>query len=593
MIQITNNTPVVLNPIYADNLSKPFDPVDIMKNVFVKPLLTPRVASAPVTITEDNNPIGEDEITDMVLACFGERIDPAAEARLKGLFKQTIVYYDAKTFMPARETFALQSGEKEHLDQPSASCIWVPSDVKTTSMEFLGGLCSEDKFFATLDYYARPDTLGFWFINETAFDDFKAWVQQQIVALGQALPPETTRLAGEFNKVKLSGLTESIILREADDEGYDEYCFARLIVYFLMSYTQVAKHTEFGTLPFSIPELVCPRTVTFVNVEKHARATTNQIASEWTIIRDAISTSKPNVVSNGALLKSIHNQLKNGFRPTNLKKQSAVTSSSGIKRLTAPAKNVQRIQAMAQQIINQMSGSGIAGGGFGQGSDGVDARVPLRFSKTSLTTLDISRRIAKLIMHKAHVNRSMNSYKKVKASFAKPNRRNPDDFNKQGKVVSTEYKPDIHLYVDTSGSISEENYQDAIRCCIRLAKKLNISLYFNSFSHKISPTTRIPTKDKTTEQIYRLFQKIPKVTGGTDYEQIWNVIEQSKKRKAEISLIITDFEYYPPNHYIKHPKNLYYLPCGRTDWDSIVRSATQFCRSMMTIEPDIRKRLLF
>ena len=93
--------------------------------------------------------------------------------------------------------------------------------------------------------------------------------------------------------------------------------------------------------------------------------------------------------------------------------------------------------------------------------------------------------------------------------------------------------------------------------------------------------------------IYTQFQKIPKVGGGTDYEQIWNYVNASRKRRRELSLIITDFEYTAPRRFVKHPKNLFYVPCSNMDWRSITHYAESFCRSAAHIDPAIRSHLLF
>jgi uncharacterized protein with von Willebrand factor type A (vWA) domain len=158
--------------------------------------------------------------------------------------------------------------------------------------------------------------------------------------------------------------------------------------------------------------------------------------------------------------------------------------------------------------------------------------------------------------------------------------------------VSTRYRPDIHIYVDTSGSISEAQYQDAVKACIVLARKLNLNLYFNSFSHVMTTAVMLPTKGRSAKQIWRQVQKVPKVTGGTDYEQIWRYVQASKKRRRELSLVITDFEYCPPTHHVNHPKNLYYLPISHVNWDMLVVEAARFNSSMGHIFPEIRSHIL-
>ena len=165
-------------------------------------------------------------------------------------------------------------------------------------------------------------------------------------------------------------------------------------------------------------------------------------------------------------------------------------------------------------------------------------------------------------------------------TYNKPNRRDPDDFNKKGKSVSTKYLPDIHLYIDTSGSVSEQNYKDAVMACISMAKKLNINIYFNSFSSELSQCSLLHTRDKSIKQIYAAFQKVQKVTGGTDFDNVWDYINMSKKRRRELSIMITDFEYTPRNRQVNHPENLYYVPCANvTNYQRMVGYAITFCKS--------------
>jgi predicted metal-dependent peptidase len=159
-------------------------------------------------------------------------------------------------------------------------------------------------------------------------------------------------------------------------------------------------------------------------------------------------------------------------------------------------------------------------------------------------------------------------------------------------MVSVQYRPDLHIYLDCSGSISERDYQDAIKSCIRLAKKMNVNFYFNSFSHYMSQTTKLQCKDKSISQIYKEFRKIPKVGGGTDYEQIWHYINQSARRKKEMSVIITDMEYTAPNHYVEHPRFCYYAPISSSSWSQVCICAEHFIKSMQSICPDIRKHCL-
>lgn len=552
-MNITNQKPVVLTPGYTDNIQKDFDVLGILKDIAVKPLFTPLIPGQPVTMTSNGKPVTEDDIADLLTRCCGENVDVAAEQAVKSILGQSLVSYNAKTNIGANELFVVQSGTAAKLPEPDTNVIYTPAgDVIPTCRQFLAGTCTYDTFFASLAYYARPETLGFYFVNELAFDQFIQWFTQQMGMLGSILSPDVNKLAADFMQLKLPGLTESLLLRNNDGDDCDPLSFSRLLISQLMQYTSVAGPAEYGILPFNLGELLCPRTVVFVNIEKHSRATARQVADEW---------------------KLINNQLQN-------KNSVRMISNKKLQRLTATARNMQRIAGMAATAaMNQGAGAGRA--------------ANFQFRKTRPTTVDMTRIIKKLLDKMAFVNTSMNTFKSVKSSFAKPNRRDPDDYNKQGKVVSTKYKPDIHLYIDTSGSISERDYQDAVKACIAMAKKLNINMYFNSFSHIMSQTTRLHLEGKSEAMIYKEFQSVPKVTGGTDYEQIYNFINKNKKRKRELSIIISDFEWTARSAFVPHPKNLYYVPCSTMSWDTIKREAEQFCKSMVHNDPAIRTHVLF
>lgn len=125
-----------------------------------------------------------------------------------------------------------------------------------------------------------------------------------------------------------------------------------------------------------------------------------------------------------------------------------------------------------------------------------------------------------------------------------------------------------------------------------MAKKLGVNLYVSSFSHVLSAPTMLKVAGRSTRRIWEEFRRIPKVTGGTDYRQIWDFINASPVRARRLSLIITDFEWYPPPERLDHPKHLFYAPCGAVNWDRLVANARDFTAAMGHIEPAIHQRLI-
>ena len=560
-MNVSNQKPAVLSPIHTVSSVGVFNPIENLKTAVVKPLFSPIVGTT-ATLTDDNgNDLDENTITDILLETLDDNVNPVAEDAMSELFYKTLVYFEKTPYLSIADLFANQAastenakfaGKRQPLPFPNANIIYSPStDVIPACREFIAGKCSYEKLFASFAFWKKPTILGFYFANDKAYEEFIEWLNTQVAAVASTLPADTISLFNEFGKTQLTGLTESYILRNDEDDNNHDYSFARMIMYYLMTYTSVINNQSlFGIMPFNLSEVFCPKNILFINLEAHSKATASALSKEWDIIERSL-TFRINMVSNKKLNK-----------------------------LTAVQRNLQKMASSAANATRQ------------QNMQLAKARM-MRFSKTKPTTTDLFKIVGRILRKMTFVNKSENVYKQTKSSYQKPNRRDPDDFNKPGKIVSQRYKPDIHVYIDTSGSISERNYEDAMKSCIRLAKKLNVNLYFNSFSHVLSQCTHLHTKGKTLDAIYKTMQKVPKVTGGTDYEQIWHYINKSKTRRRELSLILTDFEWTPRNHFVEHPKNLYYIPCSNMDWKQIVYYATNFGKTMLRNEPNIRKHILF
>ena len=546
-MKVTNQKPAILSPHYKASAKGGFDPTVFITDTISKQLYNPLNTSHPVTITEGKKDITEDDITEKITLACDDTINTTLEDWLKELFSKTLVYF-GKT-LNVNSLFITQSAVKKKMQFPTQSVIYTPTtDVIPASKGFLAGTTDYDEYFATMAFYTKVSTFGLYFATESVFDDFKAWVATQVQTLSSVLTPETIQMFTDFNALTLNDLTESLILRNDVSDNNEEFSFARTLMYLIMQYQTQANVSEYGLLPFSLAELYCPKTLVMINIEKHAHASAKQIADEWSLVSQSLQM-KPKILNNNK-----------------------------IQKLTSTLRNIKHYQTTAHQKgMTQQAQKAIA----------------IKFRSKEPTTVELYKIIRKIMNKMAFVSKSQNVYRMQKPSFMRPNRRDPDNFNAMGKSMSAKYKPDIHIYADTSGSISEENYQDTVKACISLAKKLNVNMYFNSFSHIMSQATLLQTKDHSVRAIYNQFQKIPKVTGGTDYEQIWNYINASPRRKREISIVITDFEWRAPNRMVSHPKNLYYVPCSRMDWGTITEYAKYFAQSMMHIEPNIRKRMLF
>ena len=554
-INVTNQRPVELTSDYTDAIASPFDPYNTIKNEMIKPLFNALIPSSTVIIDEDGHPLSEDEITNSLIACSQDAVNTFEEKRMKSIFKQCLAYYN--DLLPVQNIYPVQMAVKINEPMPGTSvgCArYDYDDIKTAAQQLLSGQSNaKERWIVYTAFTTRVNTFGYYFANDIAFSEFQTWFASEISNINTLLTQQTLDLVAQFCKIRLNYLTQSFVLRDDDTQNNDPYSFARLLPFYLLTYEQNNKNANkpdyiAGHMPFSFGEHVCPRTIVIMNVEKHAHAHPSEIKREWDIIQSAMY-AKPKIMG----LNKIAN-------------------------LTAVARMAQKMSGIACASANA--------------ADAAQRSGIIRFRKTEPTVVDITKYILAIYKKAADVITSENTVKTSRLTFQRPSRRNPDNPDLQGKMSALKYKPDLHIYLDCSGSISERNYQDAIKSLIRIAKRLNINFYFTSFSHYMSGTAKLHVKDKTVSAIYKEFLSIPKVAGGTNYEQIWHFINKHDRLQKEVSIVISDFEYSVPNHYVKHPRFLYYAPISGANWSSITRSAKCFVEQMLPMCPDIRKKLL-
>lgn len=559
MLTLSNQRPAVLDATQPLPVAGTYDPVAALEKAVVEPLMTP-LGAGPVSLTDSKGrSLDQDDLRALVLRTMLDTVDMTAEDAVKSVLQQGLVRYDKTTPLLVSATYVVQAARSSRtpLPHPSPSVLYTAAtDVMPTAKALLAG-GSEDEFFASLAYTYSPETLGFWFQSAAAFDDFVQWASQQFTALSAAvqLPASTTSLMTKFLAMRLTGLTEGLVLRKDETDGNDEYSFPRVLVHLLTAYQAVAgsasgsQQPTAGIMPFHMAELFIPKTVILVNVEAHARTSPKKIDNEWRLINATLSS---------------------GVR---------VISNSALSKLTAlPRAMAKASAAAANAQSNKLAPSGRS--------------ASVRFRKKAPSKVDLSKGVIRALKRMKEVNRSRNAVKRVKTTFLKASRRDPDDFNRPGRIASTKYLPDLHVYVDTSGSISEANYQDAVLMLIKMAKSMNVDLYFNSFSHMMSQEVLLKTANKSVAAIWAEFRRIPKVTGGTDYRQIWEYINMSARRRERFSLILTDFEWSPSTNKVPHPPNLYYAPCSGMDWGRMVYFARNFSKSMTHIDPAVPQKLI-
>ena len=216
------------------------------------------------------------------------------------------------------------------------------------------------------------------------------------------------------------------------------------------------------------------------------------------------------------------------------------------------------------------------------------------FQKTLPTVNQQIARLTKIVKQFTSNMQSDNSYRQSYTTFMRPNRRYPDDPNLRGQIQTIKYRPDIHIYLDCSGSISEDQYKASIMMLILIAKKLKTNLYFTSFSHEIAQPVKLITKNASPSLIYREIKAVPKVGGGTEYENVWNMIDainrqsQAFHQAPRLNFMITDFAYdlnsgWTPRIHQPSTTSLYYMPmaANQNDYQTVREWAKTFADELL------------
>ena len=550
---VRNQMPQTLSPDFAEQATGDLDLPGMLQSVVTSKLLTPLHAGTDVQVTLDGRDVTDDEVFDMVARTLEDDMDVTAERFAKTLYSLCLARYDPTGEHFASEVFLTQATASLGLQMPTKIIGYTPeTDVIPAAKGLLSKTAPPEAFFCSVGNWAHPKMLGMWFLDASAFARFAEFLDNRRATLAAAgnVSADVIDKLRQVASWTLDELVEALAVRNSTNDGNDELSFPRVLTCAMREWADTDPQHECGIMPFDLQELLCPTVIAFANVDAHSHSTGNEIRNAWN-----------DVITEAAL-------------PINL------LSTRQIAKLGAVARAARKASAAAARTADSVGKARVRA-------------LNRPFSKSPQKPRDLTRAVMRVVSRMANVTRSQNPYRMVKPTYMRPSRRRPDDPNSKGRSMSTRYKPDLHVYLDTSGSISEENYQDAVRMLIAMAKKMNVNLYMNSFSHYMSTSTLVRTRNKSVANAYKAFLRIPKVTGGTDYLQIWRYINASEKRRREFSLIVTDFEWHPPRTHMEHPRNLYYAPCSNMDWKSILHHAEEFRDEMEMIEPNIRSRMLF
>lgn len=285
-----------------------------------------------------------------------------------------------------------------------------------------------------------------------------------------------------------------------------------------------------------------------------------------------LNFEKLNQISGNKEFESLNRQAVNDIHTAKAVKKFAKISK--IKRASVQARHA---QPQSQKADKKVSGI--------KQSNNVHAKRTHNVHKTR----DYLNQIYKLVKNRVTKMKSENTFKVQTPTYQRASRRFPDDPNIKGLTKKTMSNPDVHIYLDTSGSISESQYANAIYTIVLLSQRMKSDIYFTSFSHYIAQTVKINVHGKTAREVYKQIQKIPKAAGGTEFENVYEAIDtidkinRKKYLAPRLNFIITDFEYdfsqtFTFNNNRASVKNTFYMPID-TKNQNIARYMNDFARS--------------
>lgn len=576
-IHIQNQKPVIfkLDQNFLPNIDVTLDEPSYMDKLaehveatYVTPLFNARNAQASVTIqdlTDPQNPIDYDAqmLTSAMMSLLeNPDVDATLNNELKSILLASMRYTTANRepfeMQPSMQLFARY---KQPLPSPGVVIYSPQSDVIPAAKDLF-----DDWTDANFREMFALSITGMLFNNpilqnvtivacetKDQYDTFLNTMQTVASNYNAHVTNETRQSLTDVQNVKMNAgdlSTTWILPRVGSGDDVQQYSFNRIIMNELSKLNVV--NDKMYPLPTHLHTMYKPQAIMFLNIEEFTHASAKAVKDEFQMIT------------------SVMNRLRT-FNMVNMKRLS-----------TAQA---------VHQSQNRQNNSG-----YTKKQHGINRIKYTKLRSKPYTSKSQIQIIAKIIASKVSQQQSQNQFKTIKQTYMRPNRRFPDSLDHKGKMKKVAYRPDIHIYLDTSGSISESNYKTAIMNLIKIAMKLKVNMYFNSFSHVISDEVLLETANKTSKQLYKEFERVPKVTGGTDFSNVWDFIDMTnakvnaKNQAPRINFIISDMEYTPSNNRKMNAndasvKNTYYVPIvvGADEYQMIAHCAKRLIESMQLI----------
>lgn len=527
----------------------------------------------------------------------------------KNLISTYINNYSPISWLKADNFLIDRLYQKYKLPEASDEIIYtIPCDIVEPVSNYLNDKIQAEQCITSISAYLNITAPIVMFKNRKSFHEFQEYIDRRIAMM--PLKPETRRLLHQFTELKMDSGFKCVKLRPTQHTRLAENTFARILTNLLEEYSadkMTIANDECVMVGTSLRSRIVPLAVVFACAENIKIEDAETLNNDITEIKDFLDWLKEQNQDAEDKQSQNGNQPQNGSKNKN--KKSKKQNNSGdeddsgndsknnpddntpsesdagaedqpfdmLETAESESKKDERIKDAIDKIMNNQTGSGTGGG---------NPTKRINPNSTKVLTQKLKKKIKRIIQSTSA--RTMNERKTIIKTFMRESRRDPMNIDLMGRHYRTTYAKDLHLYIDVSGSINLSMVEFALNAAADIATELKLNLFVTPFDDELyeKQTIVIPGNVISKKSALKKLKQLPISGGGTEFDNVYKYIESSKKRKNEISIMITDYCDSPS---LPSPKTLYYMGCKGTENYSI----ENFIRHMeRTSNQNIRSKII-
>ena len=454
----------------------------------------------------------------------------------KNLISAHVDNYSPVSWLKADNFLIDRLYQKYELPEASDEIIYtIPCDIVGPVNNYLNNKIQAEQCITSISAYLNITAPIVMFKSRKSFKEFQEYIGRRIAMM--PLKPETRRLLRQFTGLKADSGFRCVKLRSTQYARLAENTFARILTNLLEEYSAdsiTIARDECIMVGASLRSRIVPLAIVFACAENIGNEDSETLNKDITEIKDFLDwLDEPK--SNAPL----NNNAEAEDQPFDI-----------LETNESERQKEARIRDTIDNIMNNQSGSG-----RGDPTRRVDP------NSVKALTKRLKNKIKQII--RSTGAKTMNGRKTVIKTYMRESRRNPMDSDLMGQRYKTTYTKDLHLYIDVSGSINLSMIEFALNAAADIATELKLNLFVTPFDSELydKQTIVILGSVMSKRSALKKLKRLPISGGGTEFDNVYRFIESSKKRKNEISIMITDYCDCPT---LPSPKTLYYMGCKGT-----------------------------